>query len=311
MLYQVGYLCFVFAVKTPCRIKAGLAVFLMNDIVLAQIFQHFFHSFFQSQFLSIDIIHKQTGDIVHCCREQQLVILRKVAYHKQYVDNALPEVAVFVFLNHPVGILYGLLPLGHQSTFEHRAEELVKRDELANFFIFCLFSRAMSNLNDGAFVSFDFLFHESQLDERIEYLHDQPELIRHKRIIVYEFLPVVKSLVRGWQLKLCSNSIAFAVIQLTEFDACCPVFFKNTFLRDVFRFGSGKRYLYFKTSHNLAIIFACRIDLAALQNFLKILLGGRRNPYFIFTSLMQTRYNFLQLEQQPFAVVNKLTDFID
>ena len=75
-----------------------------------------------------------------------------------------------------------------QSFFEHIIIEFVERDELAQLCICIRLGSRVDYLDDASLVTLHLLGHIAEVEERVEYLHNQLELIRHERVVVHEII---------------------------------------------------------------------------------------------------------------------------
>ena len=75
-----------------------------------------------------------------------------------------------------------------QSFFEHIVIEFVERDELAQLCICICFGSRVDYLDNASLVTLYLLGYIAEVEERVEYLHNQLELIRHERVVVHEIV---------------------------------------------------------------------------------------------------------------------------
>ena len=72
----------------------------------------------------------------------------------------------------------------------------------------------MDHLDDASFVTLHLLCNITQIEERVEHLHDQLELIRHERVVGDEVLLGLVAVVCGRQFELKVKRCLGAVVKV-------------------------------------------------------------------------------------------------
>jgi len=78
--------------------------------------------------------------------------------------------------------------------------------------VLVILRRLMSDFQNGTFISFDFRIDIGQGNKCIEHIHNQLELIRYERIVVYEIFFCRILAIAGGKIKLRLDSGSLSVI---------------------------------------------------------------------------------------------------
>ena len=169
----------------------------------------------------------------------------------------------------------------------------------------------MRDLDDRTLGSFLLLIDILEVYEAVEDLHDEFELVRDERIEVCEVLLRGVCVVPSRQLELGLEGCLLFVVEFVEFHLASAVLLKETDFGDVLRGGVAKLDLNLETAHDLTVVVCGLADLAGRDNLAEGLLCGAGNPYFSFACIVETGYDFLELEEKFLVVVDELRYLID
>lgn len=169
----------------------------------------------------------------------------------------------------------------------------------------------MGNLDDRTLGSFLLLVYILEIYEVVEDLHDELELVRNERIEVCEVFLRCVGIISGRQLELSLKRCLFFVVEFVEFHLASAVFLKETDLCDVLRSGVAKLDLNLETSHDFTVVVCGLANLAGRDNLAEGLLCSAGNPHLSLACVMETCYDFLELEEEFLVVVDELRYLID
>ena len=168
----------------------------------------------------------------------------------------------------------------------------------------------MDDLDDASLIALHLLGYIAQGKEGVEHLHDELELIGHKRIVGHEVFFVVVAAVGVGQLELKVESRFLLVIEFLQVGLHLLLLVENTLLGDDLGLCAFERHLHLEASLDLSlfVFFLCYV--AVIHNLGEVLLCGTSHPDFVFTRLREFGDNLLEVEVAVTFLVDELTHFI-
>ena len=292
-----------------------LALLAADDVVVAKEIHNFLYLVLDGKARSVHVVDKERGDVVDGGREVVLVVLRYVAHHEEHVSHtdgkACPLGSVsLVGACHAQGIVHRFLSASLQAFLEHIVVELIEGDELARFGICVCLGSGVDHLDDASLVALHLLGHIAEVEERVEHLHDQSELVRHKGIIIHEILLRLVAVVRRRQLELQVETCLIFIVERSKFWLHLLFLVENTLLGNHLGLCAFERYFYFEASFNLALLVFFFCDVAVIHNLGEVLLGGTSHPHLVVASLGELGDNLLEVEIAVALLVDELAHLI-
>ena len=228
---------------------------LADNSLVNQKRQHCAYLMLDGSLASVHFGHEKRHNIVYCGQEGRFVNIREVAYHKEHIHNPTIELLFFWVCNmfeRLTCIGNGTLTKMLHGPLEHGTKEAVERDKLPNFHISGFLSYGEGDVDERTFISLYLLVDIVHVDKRVEHLHDELELIGHKRIASNEIFLACICFVLTGQYELGIEFRLVLVEHITKRNLDITFLFKNTLLGDILRRCALQRCTHLETSENLA-----------------------------------------------------------
>ena len=201
-----------------------------------------------------------------------MVGLRDVANHEEHIGythgktGSLRAVGL-VSASHAQSIVNCFLSTSLQSFFEHIIIEFVKRDELAQLSLSIVLGSRVDNLDDASFVTFYLLGNIAEVEERVEYLHNQLELIRYEWVVVYKIVLRFVATIGCGQFELKVETCLIFIVECSELRFHFLFLVENTLLGDYLRLCAFEGNLHFEASLNFAFLILFFGNVTIVHNF--------------------------------------------
>ena len=190
---------------------------------------------------------------------------------------------MLILASHADGIVNGFLAASLQTFLEHVVIQFIEGNEFAHLFVGIVLCRRVDDLDDASLVTFYLFGYIAEVQEGVEHLHDEFELVRHKRVISHEIVLRLVGHITVWQFELESESSLLLVVEFFQRRHHTFLLIENTLLSDDFRLSAFQRYLHLKAAFNLTFLVFLLCYIAVVEHFGEVLLSGTSHPNLVFT----------------------------
>ena len=168
----------------------------------------------------------------------------------------------------------------------------------------------MDHLDDASLVTLYFLGNIAEVEERVEYLHNQLELIRHERVVVHEIILCFVAAIGCRQFELKVEASLIFVVECRKLWLYFLFLIENTLLGNHLWLCTFQGNLHFEASLDLAFLILLFCNVAIVHNLGKVLLGSTSHPYLVVASLREFGDNLLEVEIAVTFLVDELAHLI-
>ena len=315
VLYELGHFRLFLSIEL-IYLTSCLGFRLADNCLVNQKRQHGAYLMLDGSLACVHFGHEQGYYIVYCRQEGRFVNIRKVTYHKEHIHNTTIELLLFRVCN----VFECLTCIGNgtltkmlHGPLEHGTKEAVERDKLPNFHISGFLSYGEGDVDERTFISLHLLIDIVHVDKRVEHLHDELELIGHKRIASNEIFLACICFVLTGQYELGIEFRLVLVEHIAKRNLDITFLFKNTLLGDILRRCALQRCTHLETSKNLAnlVFWIAGIATHIAYHLFQGLLRRTSYPAARLTNFIETLHQRLKLKQKVTVLANELAHLID
>ena len=168
----------------------------------------------------------------------------------------------------------------------------------------------MDYLDDASLVTLYLLGYIAEVEERVEYLHNQLELIRHERVVVHEIILCFVATIGCRQLELKVETCLIFVVECHKLWFYFLFLVENTLLGNHLWLCAFQGNLHFEASLDLAFLILLFCNMTVVHNLRKVLLSSTSHPYLVVASFREFGDNLLEVEITVTFLVDELTHLI-
>ena len=124
----------------------------------------------------------------------------------------------------------------------------------------------MNYLDDASLVTFYLLGYIAEVEERVEYLHNQLELIRHERVVIYKIILCFVATIGCRQFELKVETCLIFIVEGSQLWLHFLFLVENTLLGNYLRLCTFQGNLHFEASLDLAFLILLFCNVAIVHN---------------------------------------------